>query len=580
MDYEKLVMSILEHTGKRENIISVNNCMTRLRIQVRDDSAIDEKGLKSIDGVLGIVHDRENYIEVVVGPGKSSKCGAVCRQMGIPAADLSKAQSAGAADSAAKSSAPQDTGIAVSAAESSAPQDAGNADFAAESSAPQDAGNAVSAAKNSGSQDTGTGPDSPGPRGPASAGAAANASGPAEGRAEAGPRAEEPDWQQNKAAFRAGQKNNSIRNALKIFGEIFVPLIPGVIASGLCAGINNLIMQMNPAWADDHFLTIVCTMLSLIHASFLGYLTAWTGYRAAERFGGTPVLGGMLGMITGLDGINEIAKAVGWWNAASPLDSTLRSGRGGILAVVFGVLILVKVEGWIRKHIPEALDTVFTPLLALLACLIPYIFVIMPLLGMVSGWICDAVQAVSMSPHPLVRALAGYVSAALFLPLVSMGMHHGLVAIYSVQLDQLGYITLYPALCMAGAGQVGAAASIFLKARKTGNEHLKRIISGAMPAGILGVGEPLIYGVTLPMGLPFLTAGLGAGFGGAFVMVMQCASTTWGPSGLLGIFTMTAGPRGGILSVVFYLIGLVISGIMAFFITGAFVSEDLVRAQG
>ena len=341
MDYEKLVMSILEHTGKRENVISVNNCMTRLRIQVRDDSAIDEKGLKSIDGVLGIVHDRENYIEVVVEPGKSSKCGAVCRQMGIPAADLSTAQSAGAADSAAKHSAPQDAG---------------------------------------------TGPDSSEPR-VAAAGSAGNPSDPTAAREETGPRTAAPDWQQNKAAFKAGQKNNSIRNALKIFGEIFVPLIPGVIASGLCAGINNLIMQMNPAWADDHFLNIVCTMLSLIHASFLGYLTAWTGYRAAERFGGTPVLGGMLGMITGLDGINEIAKAVGWWNAASPLDSTLRSGRGGILAVVFGVLILVKVEGWIRKHIPEALDTVFTPLLALLACLIPYIFVIMPLLGMVSCWI-------------------------------------------------------------------------------------------------------------------------------------------------------------------------------------------------
>ena len=63
----------------------------------------------------------------------------------------------------------------------------------------------------------------------------------------------------------------------------------------------------------------------------------------------------MLGIITGLDGINSISQAVGWWNEASPLDSMLRSGRGGILAAVFGVLIMVQVEKWIRRHIPEAL---------------------------------------------------------------------------------------------------------------------------------------------------------------------------------------------------------------------------------
>ena len=240
MNYEELVKNVLLHVGGRENVTSVTNCMTRLRIKVKDDQAIDTAALKSVSGVLGTVHDRANYVEVVVGPGKSSKCGAVCRQMGIPASglqDLSKEQ----------------------------------------------------------------------------------------------------DWKKNKEAFKAGQKDSSVRSALKIFGEIFVPLIPGVIASGLCAGLNILIQQTNPGWEESRFLSVVCTLLSLIHTSFLTYLTAWTGYRAAERFGGTPILGGMLGMITGLDGINTLARAAGWWNEASPLDSTLRSGRGGILAVVFGV---------------------------------------------------------------------------------------------------------------------------------------------------------------------------------------------------------------------------------------------------
>ena len=109
---------------------------------------------------------------------------------------------------------------------------------------------------------------------------------------------------------------------------------------------------------------------------------------------------------------------------------------------------------------------------------------------------------------------------------------------------------------------------------KIKNKRLASVISGALPAGVLGVGEPLIYGVTLPMGKPFITAGLGAGFGGAFVMAMQVAATTWGPSGVLGCFVMTAGPNGGVMSVLYYAIGLVISIIAAFLITNAVVKEE------
>jgi phosphotransferase system HPr (HPr) family protein len=162
---------------------------------------------------------------------------------------------------------------------------------------------------------------------------------------------------------------------------------------------------------------------------------------------------------------------------------------------------------------------------------------------------------------------AGYVSTALFLPLVAAGMHHGLVALYSVQLQELGYVTLYPALAMAGAGQVGTAIALWIKARNVGNRKLCSVISGALPAGFLGIGEPLIYGVTLPLGKPFITAGVGAGFGGALVMAFKVASTTWGPSGLLGVFVMTAGPLGAVKSALIYLAGLVVSYICSFLLT-------------
>lgn len=475
MTNEELVRQSLENLGGRSNVISATNCMTRLRIEVKDDAKINEEAIKKIEGVLGVVHDRPGYIEIVVGPGKCRKCADICRSMGIPAAGEASTKN---------------------------------------------------------------------------------------------------DWQANKAAVKAGQKQSKIKSMLKTFGDIFVPLLPGVIAAGLCSGLATLMTQVMPNYAESSFWSIVYNLLALINAAFLSYLTAWAGYRAAEKFGATPILGGMLGMITGLGNIDTISQILGLYDEVQPLDSILRAGRGGVLAAVIGVWCMSYVEKFIRKYMPESLDIMFTPLLTLIVCSVPYILVVMPITGYISTGLCWIVQQVCMSESLIMRLIAGYISTALFLPMVAMGMHHGLVALYSVQLEMMGYVTLYPALAMAGAGQVGAAIAIYLKAKKVGNTRMKEVITGALPAGVLGVGEPLIYGVTLPMGRPFITAGLGAGFGGAFVMAMQVAATTWGPSGLLAIFVMTAGPDGATMSVACYVVGLLISYIMGFIVTNAMIKPE------
>ena len=475
MTNEELVRQSLENLGGRSNVISATNCMTRLRIEVKDDAKINEEAIKKIEGVLGVVHDRPGYIEIVVGPGKCRKCADICRSMGIPTAGEASTKN---------------------------------------------------------------------------------------------------DWQANKAAVKAGQKQSKIKSMLKTFGDIFVPLLPGVIAAGLCSGLATLMTQVMPNYAESSFWSIVYNLLALINAAFLSYLTAWAGYRAAEKFGATPILGGMLGMITGLGNIDTISQILGLYDEVQPLDSILRAGRGGVLAAVIGVWCMSYVEKFIRKYMPESLDIMFTPLLTLIVCSVPYILVVMPITGYISTGLCWIVQQVCMSESLIMRLIAGYISTALFLPMVAMGMHHGLVALYSVQLETMGYVTLYPALAMAGAGQVGAAIAIYLKAKKVGNTRMKEVITGALPAGVLGVGEPLIYGVTLPMGRPFITAGLGAGFGGAFVMAMQVAATTWGPSGLLAIFVMTAGPDGATMSVACYVVGLLISYIMGFIVTNAMIKPE------
>ena len=374
-------------------------------------------------------------------------------------------------------------------------------------------------------------------------------------------------------------KKYTIRNILRVIGDIFSPLLPGIISAGLCGAAAALIAQTVPNYAEHNLWAFLQQILTLINTAMMTFLTAWAGYRAAERFGATPILGGMLGMITSLDGINQIASIMGLYNSAVPLDSVLCSGKGGVLAVIAGALLIAFVEKAIRSVMPASVDVVFTPLLTMFLCVVPYIVFLMPLFGYASGGIVWLFSRACLSENVFIRALSGYFAAAAFLPLVAAGMHHGLVALYSVQLQELGYVTLYPALAMAGAGQVGAAFALWKKAKRVGNDNLCAVISGALPAGLLGVGEPLIYGVTLPLGKPFLTAGLGAGFGGAFIMVAQVAATTWGPSGLLGAFVMTAGPGGPVRSVLLYLVALLISYAGGYLITGALYCADELRFE-
>ncbi len=476
MTVEELVKKVIEGIGGKENVLAATNCSTRLRIDVKEDSLIHEEELKSIEGVLAVLHDKSNYVEVVVGPGVVRECADVCAEMGISTTK----QTTMTKDKVVKNT--------------------------------------------------------------------------------------------------SKQNYNSFKSVFKTIGEIFVPLLPAAITAGLCAGLNEIIALVCPNYANHQFLYTIWNILSLISTAFFSYMMGWVGYRAAERFGATPILGGILGMLTNISSVDDISKTFGLYNEAQPLSSILRVGRGGIIAVILGVLILSKIEKEIRKKMPNNLDLVFTPFLTLVITVILYLFIIMPITGLVSGALCKLISLVCLSDNAIVRGITGFVSAALFLPMVSMGMHRGLDSVYSLQLAELGYITLFPALAMAGAGQVGASIVLYFKAKKCNNVRLQNVIKGAVPAGILGIGEPLIYGVTLPMGKPFFTAGIGAGIGGAFVMIMQVGAKTWGTSGILGTLIMTAGKH-GTLSMLYYVIGLGIACFVGFFITHLTIKvEDVERA--
>lgn len=465
MTNQELSKEILKLVGGKENVASATNCMTRLRVTLKDNAKADIAGLKNTEGVLGVVED--STMQIILGPGKARKV-----------TDLFKV-------------------------------------------------------------DAGLG---------------------------AGGTSTDKSWEENKAAVKAGQKQSKVKDALRLIANIFTPLIPAVIAGGLFNGFASLLGQIPVCAAGiasgAGFWYILQNLFSLFGAAFLGYFAIYTGVRAAEVFGATPALGGMIGAISIGSQVVAISTALGLFNAEVPLNSILTTGKGGIIGVIVGVFLLSKIEKWVRKHVPDVLDLIVTPLISILVTGTIYLFVLMPVTGYISDGLVWVLNLLVASTNPVVSVISGFVMSAVFLPMVLLGLHHGLIPIYSVQLEQMGGVSLFPCLAMAGAGQVGAALAIYVKSRKVKNLRMQQTILGALPAGILGVGEPLIYGVTLPMGKPFVTAGLGAGFGGAFCMLMGVQAIAWGPSGLVATPLMKTP-----MMMLYFVLGLVIAYIMGFIIT-------------
>ena len=477
MKNHELAARIVELLGGKENIVDAENCMTRLRVTIKDHGKVQVDAIKSTEDVIAVMDTDEHYIQVVLGPGKVRDVMSECKALGIT----------------------------------------------------EKVGDGASAA--------------------------------------------DEDWKKNKAAVQSKQNKNVV-NKLRVIADIFNPMIPAFIAGGICNGFGRIIkiLMENCTIPTNTFTTVSYNIIALIGVAFLSYLAIFTGVNAAKQFGVSPMLGGMIGTASTNAAIGTIAKALGWVNEEVAAKSILAPNAGGVIGVVVGVWVLAQVEKRIHKKMPSALDITFTPLLSMLIVMPIFVLIVMPVTGVISVKISEFLDLFILSDNVIVSVVTGYLMAALFLPLVLFGLHRGLTPLYTLQIEKLGGTTLFPAVAQAGAGQVGAAFALWLKAKRVGNKRLQNVIAGGLPAGILGIGEPLIYGVTLPMMKPFITAGLGAGFGGAYVMAVHVMTASTSPSGILAV-THTLPEY-----MIHFVIGILISYVAGAIITYFAISDDDVRA--
>ncbi|MFD4859160.1 PTS transporter subunit EIIC [Streptomyces atratus] len=362
------------------------------------------------------------------------------------------------------------------------------------------------------------------------------------------------------AAIKAARKAKNatpFKLFLRRIANIFVPLIPALIGCGIIAGLNGLLVNLG-------WLTSVTPALAAMASGFMALIAVFVGFNTAKEFGGTPILGGAVAAIIVFPGVANI----------EAFGQKLSPGQGGVLGALGAAVLAVYVEKWCRRWVPEALDVLVTPTLTVLVSGLVTIFGLM----YVAGEISTAIGTFADWLLSNGGAGAGFVLGGLFLPLVMLGLHQALIPIHTTLIEQQGYTVLLPILAMAGAGQVGAAAAVYFRLPR--NESIRRTIKSALPAGLLGVGEPLIYGVSLPLGRPFITACVGGAFGGGFIGLFnqlgdKVGSTAIGPSGW-ALFPLLDGNHGLGTTIAIYAGGLLVGYLAGFLATYFFgFSKDL-----
>ena len=243
-----------------------------------------------------------------------------------------------------------------------------------------------------------------------------------------------------------------------------------------------------------------------------------------------------------------------------PLFGQLNPGLGGVIGVIVTAWLFAMIEKRLRAWIPATFELFLVPVLTVLSGAVICIFIIMPIAALFMKGVTWLLVDFALQTGGVI---GGFIMSTLFLPLVMLGIHQGLTPLHAELITQHGFTELLPILAMAGAGQDGMAIAVFLK---TKDQRLRGIIKSALPVGFLGIGEPLIYGVSLPLFYPFITACLGAGFGGAFVAFGMQQAGLFGAQalGLSGLLMAPVISSGGWL---WYLGGMAIAVTMGFLLT-------------
>lgn len=341
----------------------------------------------------------------------------------------------------------------------------------------------------------------------------------------------------------AAAKSPWYKRAIKSLGDIFVPIIPAIVATGLLNGLLGGLVQVFPNMASSH----IYELLNIFSNTALTFLPILIAISAAKIFGGNQYLGAVIGMI-----MIHPSLINAWTVAGGAETSTLWSWfglwdiqnvgyQGHVIPVILSVWLMSAVEKRLHKKVPEMLDLFVTPLCSVLIAGFFSLTLIGPVFAQLESWVLNGAQALIAIPF----GIGAFIMGGVYAPTVVAGVHHMYNAIEMMMLADNGMNTWMPIATAANVAQGAAALAVALKTKS------KKTKAMALPASLsafLGITEPAIFGVNVRFMRPFIAGMIGGACGAALASIMNVYATANGVTGLFGLLITTDTLGGYILT--------------------------------
>lgn len=326
---------------------------------------------------------------------------------------------------------------------------------------------------------------------------------------------------------------NKFQRAVRMFSDVFVPIIPVLVATGLFMGLRGLLTQeavlavfgLTPESIPQQLL-IFTQILTDTAFAFLPALVCWSTFR---NFGGSPVIGIVLGLMLVSPSLPS-AYDVGS-GAAEPLQFfgflNVTGYQGSVLPAFVTGILAAKFEKWLRKHVPDAIDLIVTPFVTLLVGSVLAIFGIGPLLHAVETIVLNVVETVIFLPF----GIGGFLYGCFGQLLGIFGIHHILNFLEISMLAQDGWNYLNPIGTCGNMAQAGAVLAVAIKAV---SNKTKQVAYPSCLSAMLGITEPAVFGVNLKFVKPFIMSMIGGGVGGFLASLLHLRATGMSITGIPG----------------------------------------------
>lgn len=326
------------------------------------------------------------------------------------------------------------------------------------------------------------------------------------------------------------KEGNPIKRGIRTLADIFIPIIPGIVATGLFLGLKGVVLNDTVlgffGTSADHIPAYMLTLMSVLTDTVFAFLPALICWSAFKKFGGTPIIGFVIGLMLVSPMLPNAYSVADINSGVNPIIAfgfiPIVGYQGSVLtALVIGILG-AKLERILRKRMPDSLDLMFTPFVVIFVMMLTGLLILGPLLHFVENGLVYVVEGLIHVPF----GIGGLIIGFLYPLAVMTGMHHLFIMIETTLLASTGFNPLITLCAMYGFANAAVCFAISTKAK---NKNIKVIGTSAGITQLLGVSEPALFGITLRYGMkPLSVMLICSAVGGALLSILGVQANSYG----------------------------------------------------